>query len=88
MTYTFFSNGPRKVEAVEPHYVQTAKGLVQKEKFFLPRDLAVDFDGSTLWFNLEAGVEDRFRRATPPTEEEYAIYSVRNAAYLARLRSR
>ncbi len=65
-----------EVHAVEPHYVKTQKGMLKRETFYLPRDLAEAFDGSTLWFRVAPGqAEAEFRRETPPTEEEYNKYS-------------
>jgi hypothetical protein len=65
-----------RVQAVEPHYVQTVKGLIRKDTFFIPRDLAQAFDGTTVWFGVEPGLEHQFRRTDPPTEEEYARASL------------
>jgi len=65
-----------EVQAVAPHYVRTEKGLFNKETFYLPRDLAEVFDGSTLWFRIAPELAEEFRRDAPPTEEEYARYSL------------
>jgi hypothetical protein len=66
-----------EVQAVAPHYVKTEKGLFNKEIFYLPRDLAEVFDGSTLWFRIaQDQAEAEFRREAPPTAEEYAKYSL------------
>jgi len=65
-----------EVQAVEPHYVKTKKGALNRETFYIPRDLAEAFDGSTLWFSVTpAQAETEFRRKRPPTEEEFARYS-------------
>jgi hypothetical protein len=64
-----------EVQAVEPHFVKTEKGVVKRETFYLPRVCAEAFDGSTLWFVVTSEhAETEFRRDTPPTEEEYAKY--------------
>jgi len=65
-----------EVQAVAPHYVKTEKGLFNKETFYLPRDLAEVFDGSTLWFRIAPERAEEFRRETPPTGVEYAKYSL------------
>jgi hypothetical protein len=61
-----------KVQAVEFNYVRTVKGLISKETFFIPRELAEAFDGSTLWFCVPRGLEGAIRRAHPPTEAAFA----------------
>ncbi len=66
-----------EVQAVEPYYVKTERGVLKRETFYLPRDLAEAFDGSTLWFGITAAQAEReFRRDVPPTEEEYMKYCV------------
>lgn len=59
-----------RVQAVEAHYVRTVKGLIRKDTFYIPRDLAQAFDGSTLWFHVEPGFEHEFRRMNPPAIHE------------------
>jgi hypothetical protein len=54
-----------KVRAVETHYVHTVKGFIRKETFFIPRDLAQGFDGSTLWFGIVPGLEREFQSVGP-----------------------
>ncbi len=41
-----------EVRAVRPKYVKTQKGVLRRETFYLPRELAEAFDGSTLWFRV------------------------------------
>jgi len=69
-----------KVQAVEHNYVRTVKGLIRKEIFFIPRRLAQAFDGSTLWFGVEPGLEYGFRRTNPPSEDEFAKASPRHVS--------
>ena len=71
-----------EVQAVEPHYVKTLRGrFLKRETFYLPRGLAEAFDGSTVWFRIEASEAEEFKRSAPPSEKEYAMYS----PFLARL---
>lgn len=53
-----------KVQAVESHHVRTERGFIRKETFFIPRDLVQAFDGSTVWFGVEPGLEREFQRAS------------------------
>lgn len=55
-----------RVHAVESNHVRTVKGLIRKETFFIPRDLAQAFDGSTLWFGIQSGLAHQFRKTNPP----------------------
>lgn len=34
------------------HYVVTQRGILEKEKFYIPKYLVYGFDGHTLWFNI------------------------------------
>lgn len=62
-----------EVKQVASDYVYTEKGLVQKEKFFVPRRFADRFDGKTLWFSVtKSQAEAEFRREVPPGPGEYA----------------
>ena len=49
-----------EVQEVAPEYVITKKGVVDKDRFYLPRDKVDRFDGHNLWFNI--------------TEEEAKLY--------------
>ncbi len=61
-----------EVHAIAPHYVKTKKGVVRRRTFYLPREMAEAFDGSTLWFRLAPEQAEEFRTVRPPTEEELA----------------
>jgi hypothetical protein len=61
-----------KVKYVGPAYILTVKGLVEKEKFYLPRSYVVLFDGRVIYFRTsKAQAEKEFKREFPPTPEEY-----------------
>jgi hypothetical protein len=40
-----------EVQEVGQHYILIQKGLVNKEKFYVPKYLVQGYDGDTLWFN-------------------------------------
>jgi len=61
-----------KVKGVGSDYVFTEKGVIDKEKFYIPRRFADRFDGKTLWFSItKAQAESEFRREVPPGPGEY-----------------
>jgi uncharacterized protein (TIGR02271 family) len=63
-----------EVQDVGQHYVLTQKGLISKDKFYLPKYLVQGYDGGTLWFNAsESDLED-WKRDSPPDYSEYARY--------------
>jgi hypothetical protein len=41
-----------EIQEVKEWRVVTKKGVVDKDKFYLPRDKAVRFDGDKLWFEV------------------------------------
>jgi hypothetical protein len=62
-----------KVKQVANDYIYTEKGMLQKEKFYVPRRFADRFDGKTLWFSITKGqAETEFKREIPPGPGEYA----------------
>ncbi len=64
-----------EVQEIVYHYILTEKGLLSKEKFYLPTELVEGFDGDKLRFNIsEEEANEKFKRATSPSVEEYAIY--------------
>ena len=65
-----------EVQSIEHHYVKTQKGVLRRKMFYLPRDIAEGFDGSTLWFGLTRELAEEFRRTTPPSEREYVWWSI------------
>jgi hypothetical protein len=58
-----------EVQAVGPYRVKTERGLLKKETFYIPRDLAEAFDGSTLFFRIAPGEEVEFWRGLPASSE-------------------
>jgi hypothetical protein len=41
-----------EVHEVEPEIVVTKKGVVDKDKFYLPKSLVERFDGDKVWFSI------------------------------------
>ena len=41
-----------EVHEVEPEIVVTIKGIVDKDKFYLPKSLVERFDGDKVWFSI------------------------------------
>jgi hypothetical protein len=41
-----------EVQEVEPDIVVTKKGVVDKDKFYLPKSLVERFDGDKVWFSI------------------------------------
>ena len=76
-----------EVQEIGQHYVLTQKGMMNKEKFYIPKYLVQGYDGDTLWFNaskdqLQGWMHDsapdyneynRYRTAEMPTEIETRI---------------
>lgn len=41
-----------EVHELEPEIVVTKRGLVDKDKFYLPKSLVESFDGDKVWFSI------------------------------------
>jgi hypothetical protein len=62
-----------KVKQVTNDYIYIEKGVIKKEKFFVPKRFADRFDGKILWFAITSvQAETEFRREVPPGPGEYA----------------
>jgi uncharacterized protein (TIGR02271 family) len=56
-----------EVREVTQDYVLVEKGALIKEKLYIPRDLAIRYDSTTLIFNITAEeAKDKFLRDSPP----------------------
>ena len=54
-----------EVQEVTEDYVLVEKGVINKDKFYIPRDLAVGYNGTILIFNIAAEeAEQIFERFT------------------------
>ncbi|AIF82753.1 hypothetical protein NTE_00673 [Candidatus Nitrososphaera evergladensis SR1] len=65
-----------EVRELGRNYIVTQKGRVSREKFYIPKYLAVGYDGHTVYFNVTEAQTQRFSREAPPSYEEYAQYRV------------
>ena len=65
-----------EIKEIGPNYVLAEKkGTLRTEKFYLPKELAERFDGSTLWFKVTKDeAKLKFRRDKPPGVQEYQEY--------------
>jgi len=63
-----------EVQELGHHYVLTQKGMVNKEKFYIPKSSVQGFDGSTLWFNASQDQLEGWKRDSPPDDNEYSQY--------------
>lgn len=41
-----------EVQDLNEQFVETKRGIVDKDRFFLPRDKVVKFDGNKVWFSV------------------------------------
>ena len=67
-----------EVQELGQNYVQTQKGMISKEKFFVPKYLVQGFDGSTLWFNASQDQLEGWKRDSPPDYNEYSQYKTQD----------
>ena len=56
-----------EVQEVTQDYVLVEKGVINKEKFYIPRDLAVGYNGTILIFSIsEEESKNKYLRDSPP----------------------
>jgi len=56
-----------EVQEVTEDYVLVEKGVINKDKFYIPRDLAVGYNGTILIFNIAAEeAKSKYLRDSPP----------------------
>ena len=57
-----------EVQEVGPNYVLVKRGLVNKEKFYIPKDQVESYDGDTLRFRIsEEEIESKYTGEYPPS---------------------
>jgi uncharacterized protein (TIGR02271 family) len=62
-----------EVQEVGQNYVLVQRGMLNKKKFYIPRDLAESYDGTVLRFRIsEEDAENRFSRDSPPSPSSAA----------------
>ena len=61
-----------EVKETGQDYVLVQKGMINKEKFYIPKNMVESYDGSVLRFNLsKEEVKNRYMRDSPPAANEY-----------------
>jgi uncharacterized protein (TIGR02271 family) len=63
-----------EVQDIGQHYVQTQKGMLSKEQFYISKYLVQGFDGDILWFNASQDQLQQRKRDSPPDYNEYSQY--------------
>ncbi|MEW5839473.1 MAG: YsnF/AvaK domain-containing protein [Thermoproteota archaeon] len=61
-----------EVQEIGQNYVMTQRGVISRDKFFIPKYMVEGYDGHTLWFNVSDVQLEQFKRDTPPAYEEYS----------------
>ena len=51
-----------EVQDLNEQFVETKRGIVDKDKFFLPRDKVVKFDGNKVWFSVTEDEAKAYKR--------------------------
>ena len=71
-----------EVQEVNGNYVLVQKGIINKEKFYIPRDLVESYDGDIVRFRItEEDAKSRFLRDSPPSESESSSSSSSSSFY-------
>ncbi len=60
-----------EVQEIGQHYVLTQKGMINKDKFYIPKYLVQGYDGDTLWFNASEDQLQNWKGESPPEYNEY-----------------
>jgi uncharacterized protein (TIGR02271 family) len=69
-----------EVQELGQRYVLTQKGMVSKQKYYIPKYLVQGFDGDTLWFNASESDLEGWKRDSPPDNNEYSNYKTQETA--------
>ena len=65
-----------EVKETDGDYVIVQKGVINKEKFYIPKNMAESYDGNVLRFNVsKEEVRNRFMGDSPPVADQYSSYS-------------
>jgi uncharacterized protein (TIGR02271 family) len=68
-----------EVQDVGQQYVLTQKGMVSRQKYYIPKYLVQGFDGDTLWFNASESDLEGWKRDSPPDNNEYSNYKTQES---------
>ena len=64
-----------EVQEVTQDYVMVQKGLINKEKLYIPRDLAIGYNGTILIFNITAEeAKNKFLRDSEPVFSQSEVF--------------
>jgi uncharacterized protein (TIGR02271 family) len=67
-----------EVQETGQDYVLVQKGMINKEKFYIPKNMVKSYDGDVLRFDIsKEEVKNRYMRDSPPIAEEYSSSSYR-----------
>ncbi len=69
-----------EVQELGQQYVLTQKGMVSKQKYYIPKYLVQGFDGDTLWFNASESDLEGWKRDSPPDNNEYLNYKTQETS--------
>ena len=60
-----------EVQEVGENYILVQRGLINKDKFYIPKDMVEGYDGEVLRFSIfEEDAKSKFLRDSPPTANE------------------
>src|ERR687889_1151 len=62
-----------EVQEINNDNILTQKGVVSKDKYYLPKSLVARFDGNKLWFNLTKDEADRYKNDDAFTSNERSV---------------
>lgn len=51
-----------EIQDLNEQFVETKRGLVDKDKFYLPRSKVVKFDGDKVWFSVTKDEAKAYKR--------------------------
>src|SRR6187399_2395847 len=69
-----------EVQEVGENYIMVQKGLINKDKFYIPKDMVESYDGDVLRFSVsEEDAKSRFLGDSPPSPTTTANEAERKA---------
>lgn len=63
-----------EVQEVGRNFIYTKKGIVSKDRFYIPKYLVRGYDGDKVWFDASEHDLNNWKRDNPPTYEEYTKF--------------
>src|SRR5919199_4914211 len=69
-----------EVKEVGEKYLLVQRGIINKDKFYIPKDMVEGYDGDVLRFRIsEEDAKSRFLRDSPPTTANEGLTAARKA---------